>query len=109
MSLVIKDGLPVSIFPAQPRHIHILRRTAARQMFNALVETRCYDGALRVVQALLHHSTLESTERFIGMTAVCKLPSVRVHGSAVEVSQRSTFTRVSSLRPFACSACQSRW
>jgi integrase len=67
MSLVIKDGLRRLGLPDHNPAIHTLRRSAARQMFDALVETRHWDGALRVVQALLHHSTLE-TEQYIGLS-----------------------------------------
>jgi hypothetical protein len=37
-------------------------------MFEALVETLRYAGALRVAQALLHHRALETTEGYIGLS-----------------------------------------
>ena len=67
-SLVVKDGLRRLGLPDRGQGLHTLRRSAARQMFDALVETRRYDGALRVVQALLHHRTLETTEEYIGLS-----------------------------------------
>jgi integrase len=65
---VVKDGLRRLGLEDRHQGVHTLRRSAARQMFDALVETRRYDGALRVVQALLHHSTLATTEEYIGLT-----------------------------------------
>ena len=47
---------------------HTLRRSGARALFDQLVADG-YDGALRVVQAMLHHSSVEQTERYIGITA----------------------------------------
>ncbi|HEV7196063.1 MAG TPA: tyrosine-type recombinase/integrase [Pedococcus sp.] len=65
---VVKDGLRRLGLPDHHQGVHTLRRSAARQMFDTLVQTRRYDGALRVVQALLHHSTLATTEEYIGLT-----------------------------------------
>ena len=67
-SLVVKDGLRRLGLPDEGQGLHTLRRSAARQIFDALVEARRYDGALRVVQALLHHRTLETTEEYIGLS-----------------------------------------
>lgn len=47
---------------------HTVRRSGARALFDRLVADG-YDGALRVVQAMLHHSSIEQTERYIGITA----------------------------------------
>ncbi|NYG07769.1 integrase [Phycicoccus badiiscoriae] len=67
-SLIVKEGLRRLGLPDRGQGLHTLRRSAARQIFDALVETRRYDGALRVVQALLHHRTLETTEEYIGLS-----------------------------------------
>ena len=67
-SMVVKVGLRRLGLPDQNQGMHTLRRSAARQIFDALVETRRYDGALRVVQALLHHGNQETTEQYIGLT-----------------------------------------
>lgn len=45
---------------------HTLRRSGARALFDQLVE-QGYDGALRLVQAMLHHEGIEMTERYIGL------------------------------------------
>lgn len=47
---------------------HTIRRSGARAYFDVLV-ANSYDGALRVVQAMLHHESLIQTEHYIGITA----------------------------------------
>lgn len=47
---------------------HTLRRSGARALFDRLV-AEGYDGALRVVQAMLHHASVTQTEKYIGITA----------------------------------------
>jgi integrase len=66
--LVVKDGLRRLGLPHLNEGLHTLRRSAARQIFDALVETRRYDGALRVVQSLLHHRSVQTTEQYIGLS-----------------------------------------
>lgn len=46
--------------------VHTLRRSAARAMFDRLVEDG-HDGAIRIVQSMLGHSTLATTEHYIGV------------------------------------------
>lgn len=46
--------------------IHVLRRSAARAMFDEL-SAQGYDGALRTVQAWLHHASTTMTERYLGL------------------------------------------
>jgi integrase len=45
---------------------HTLRRSGARALFDARVEEG-YDGALREVQAMLHHATGAMTEKYLGL------------------------------------------
>ncbi len=47
--------------------MHLLRRSAARAMFDELVAMG-YDGALRRVQTWLHHSSMSQTEQYIGLS-----------------------------------------
>lgn len=47
---------------------HTLRRSGARALFDSLVDGG-YDHALRVVQAMLHHKSMATTEKYIGLTA----------------------------------------
>lgn len=46
--------------------MHTLRRAGARARFDVLVDVG-YDGALRQVQSLLHHTTTNMTESYIGI------------------------------------------
>jgi integrase len=56
------DGKPLS------EGSHTIRRSGARALFDELIE-RKDERALRVVQAMLHHSSSEMTERYLGITA----------------------------------------
>ena len=46
---------------------HVLRRSAARAVFEELAREG-YDGALRVVAAWLHHSSVTVTEKYLGLS-----------------------------------------
>lgn len=46
--------------------VHTLRRSAARALFDQRVSDG-YDGALRLVQSMLHHRNSVMTERYIGL------------------------------------------
>ena len=65
-----KVGFPVVDENGKPcgEGAHTLRRSGARAMFDALVDDG-YDHALRIVQSMLHHSSVTQTERYIGVTA----------------------------------------
>lgn len=47
---------------------HTLRRSGARAYFDYLVDEKGYDGALRQVSAMLHHSSTTTTEWYLGLT-----------------------------------------
>lgn len=47
---------------------HTVRRSGARALFDRLV-VEGYDGALRIVQAMLHHKSATMTEKYLGITA----------------------------------------
>lgn len=47
---------------------HTLRRSGARALFDRLAE-QGYDHSLRIVQSVLHHSSVTITEKYIGVTA----------------------------------------
>ena len=46
---------------------HTLRRSGARALFDRLAESG-YDRSLRIVQSMLHHSSVTITEKYIGVT-----------------------------------------
>ena len=54
--------------PTRHEGIHTIRRAVARLYFDRLVEDKGYDGALRQVSALLHHSNSTTTERYLGLS-----------------------------------------
>lgn len=47
--------------------MHCLRRSGARALFNELVDGGI-DGALEIVQTMLHHKSVVMTERYLGIT-----------------------------------------
>lgn len=47
--------------------MHTLRRSGARALFDELSQAG-YDGALRTVQAMLHHASSTMTERYLGIS-----------------------------------------
>lgn len=46
--------------------VHTLRRSGARALFDSKVQEG-YDGALRLVQSMLHHSSSRTTEIYLGI------------------------------------------
>lgn len=74
-------GFPVSDVNGKPQWegAHTIRRSGARALFDALVESG-YDFALRVVQAMLHHSSITTTEHYIGVSADRRSRDELIHG-----------------------------
>ena len=58
---------------------HFLRRSGSRAWFSDLVDDGV-DGALRIVQAHLHHKNTEQTEQYIGITADRARRDKLIHG-----------------------------
>lgn len=46
--------------------VHTLRRSGARALYDRLV-SEGYDGAMRTVQSMLHHSSIQTTEHYLGI------------------------------------------
>lgn len=67
---LMKIGFPVVDAQGKPLYegSHTIRRSGARALYDSLVEDG-YDRALRIVQAMLGHKSLEETERYVGITA----------------------------------------
>ena len=55
-----RDGKPLM------EGMHTLRRSGARMVFDAMCE-RSFDGALRLVQSMLHHAQSSTTELYLGL------------------------------------------
>ncbi|RNL79160.1 hypothetical protein EFL95_09020 [Nocardioides marmorisolisilvae] len=65
---LVKRALKRIGLSAEGEGMHILRRSAARIMFDKLIEESKYENALRIVMAALHHTTSSTTEQYIGLT-----------------------------------------
>ena len=63
-------GFPITDADGKPcgEGAHTIRRSGARALFDGLVDTG-YDHSLRVVQSMLHHKSMQMTERYLGITA----------------------------------------
>lgn len=62
--------------------VHTLRRSGARAWFDALAVEH-YDGALRTVQAMLHHATAAQTEHYLGIDLDIKKRNDLLKGKAM--------------------------
>lgn len=54
-------------YPTERQGGHTLRRSGARALFDELV-AKGYDGALEIIREMLHHSSVEMTEKYLGVT-----------------------------------------
>ena len=54
-------------FPTTGEGCHTLRRSGARALFDRL-SAKGYDHALRVVKEMLHHSSVTTTEKYLGVS-----------------------------------------
>lgn len=79
-----RAGYPIRNLDDSSRHIgmHTLRRSGARARYDWRVEEG-YDGALREVQAMLHHSSTAMTERYLGITLDIKRRNESIRGQAM--------------------------
>jgi len=62
--------------------MHLLRASGARAWFDEL-NNNTVDGALRLVQTHLHHSSTQMTERYLGLSADRVRRDEMVQGSAM--------------------------
>lgn len=60
--------------------VHTLRRSGARARYDYLVDVKGYDGALREVQAMLHHASTSQTEHYLGITLDKKKRNESIRG-----------------------------
>jgi integrase len=67
---------------------HTLRRSGARALFDDLVERGGYDGVLRHVSAILHHSSTLMTERYLGLDVDVKKRNDLIRGKKMYRTQR---------------------
>lgn len=69
--------------------VHTLRRSSARAMFDELSQAG-YDGALRTVQAWLHHASSTMTERYLGLEIDRSVRNKKFAGQAMFASLDDT-------------------
>lgn len=68
---VVQSALAAVGLPTKHEGTHTLRRAVARHFFDKMVADQSlgYDGALRSVQALLHHESAATTEVYLGLSS----------------------------------------
>jgi integrase len=66
---IVKHALAAVGLPTRYEGTHTIRRAVARAYFDALSSDAGYDAALRTVSALLHHSNMATTERYLGLSS----------------------------------------
>jgi integrase len=66
---IVKSALAKLGLPTRYEGTHTLRRAVARAYFDQLAADAGYDAALRTVSALLHHSSMSTTERYLGLSS----------------------------------------
>jgi integrase len=66
--------------PTKGEGSHTIRRAVARVLFDDLVQTTGYDGALRTVSAFLHHKNVTTTEHYLGVTSEKRRRDERLRG-----------------------------
>jgi integrase len=66
---IVKHSLSAVGLPTRYEGTHTLRRAVARAYFDSMSGEIGYDAALRTVSALLHHSSMATTERYLGLSS----------------------------------------
>lgn len=86
-ALIVKNILTRSGYPVRDdggrstmEGMHTLRRSGARARFDFLV-SQGYDGAIKEVQAGLHHASVQTTERYIGIDLDAQRRYVNIKGN----------------------------
>jgi integrase len=79
---IVKAALAKLGLPTRYEGTHTLRRAVARAYFDMLAEEAGYDAALRTVSALLHHKTMSTTERYLGLSSETRRRDETMKGRA---------------------------
>lgn len=82
MEKVVKGALEAVGLPTNQEGTHTIRRAVARAYFDQVSADQGDVAALRETAALLHHSNLQTTERYLGMTAEKNRRNQRMQGQA---------------------------
>ena len=76
---------------------HTLRRSGARALFDQLVADG-YDGAMRTVQSMLHHSSVTTTEGYLGIQLDKKRRDDIVRGRQMFPKDEQNVVRMEAVR-----------
>lgn len=71
--------------------VHTLRRSGARALFDVKV-SEGYDGAIRLVQAMLHHSSVTTTERYLGIELDRRRRDTEIRGMTMFPKAKNVFS-----------------
>jgi len=77
---IIQRALEAVGLPTKGEGTHTIRRAVARAYMDAVADDRSGDAALRETSALLHHSSVLTTERYLGMTTEVNRRNRRLKG-----------------------------
>lgn len=77
---IVKGALEALGLPTRYEGTHTLRRAVARAYFDSMSTELGYDAALRTVSALLHHSNMATTERYLGLSSERKRRDLTMKG-----------------------------
>jgi integrase len=72
---------------------HTIRRSGARALFDRLA-AEGYDRSLRIVQSMLHHSSVSITEHYIGVTADRRGRDEIIRGKPMFATEAKNVTRL---------------
>lgn len=79
---IVKHALAAVGLPTRYEGTHTIRRAVARAYFDSLSTELGYDAGLRTVSALLHHSNMATTERYLGLSSERKRRDETMRGKA---------------------------
>jgi integrase len=79
---IVKHALGSVGLPTRYEGTHTIRRAVARAYFDSLSTELGYDAGLRTVSALLHHSNMATTERYLGLSSERKRRDETMKGRA---------------------------
>lgn len=98
LHVVAKKALATVGLPTRGEGIHTLRRSAARAVFDSMVNENGYDGALRVTSTFLHHANGSTTEVYLGMDRERQVRDDHLRGRSLLGPRPGGASNVSVLR-----------
>ena len=90
---VVQDALRRVGLPTGRQGAHTVRRSIARLLFDSLTD-RGFDGALRVVGALLGHSSVAVTQHYLGVAGDERTLHATLRGRSLLRPESTEVTRL---------------